>query len=394
MKTLFVLGRQPKIGLAELESLYGPDRLTAVGSSLASIDDSPEKVNFIRLGGTIKLCRILAEFKTDQSPLESRLRQYIVEELLALHYAKVNFGLSTHENTSLGSNQLKRLGLSIKQELKNKYAQPSRLIISQSNTLNAAQIIHNGLAGSKGYEFVVAETNSSTIIAATVQVQDIDSYSLRDYGRPRRDMRIGMLPPKLAQIIINLSVGNNEKRNLILLDPFCGTGVILQEGILAGFGVYGSDLNPQMIEYTSDNLKWLIEKYGLTSSKVKVELADATSHQWNGSFDALASEVYLGRAYSSPPSPGNLSNNISDTNTIIEKFLINLSPQLPSGFRCCLALPAWIGSNDKLHRLPLLDHLEKLGYNRLSFEHVKDEELIYYRPAQFVGRELLVIVKR
>jgi hypothetical protein len=35
-------------------------------------------------------------------------------------------------------------------------------------------------------------------------VQNIDGYSERDYGK-NRDMQIGMLPPKLAQIMINIS---------------------------------------------------------------------------------------------------------------------------------------------------------------------------------------------
>lgn len=60
-------------------------------------------------------------------------------------------------------------------------------------------------------------------------VQDIESYTARDQARPMRDARVGMLPPKLAQIIINLALSNNDITEV--LDPFCGTGVVLQEGI-------------------------------------------------------------------------------------------------------------------------------------------------------------------
>jgi hypothetical protein len=39
-------------------------------------------------------------------------------------------------------------------------------------------------------------------------LQDFESYSKRDYGRPARDPRTGSLPPKLAQILINLAEPN------------------------------------------------------------------------------------------------------------------------------------------------------------------------------------------
>jgi len=47
----------------------------------------------------------------------------------------------------------------------------------------------------------------------------------------------------------------------------------------------------------------------------------------------------------------------------------------------------------RIRHLPLLDHLEKMGYNRVSFEHASAEELVYYRPDQLVARELLVITR-
>lgn len=71
---------------------------------------------------------------------------------------------------------------------------------------------------------------------------------MRDYGRPARDARVGMLPPKLAQIMLNLSV--KDEKSGTVLDPFCGTGVLLQEAALAGFDFIGSDIEPRMVEMT------------------------------------------------------------------------------------------------------------------------------------------------
>jgi len=50
-------------------------------------------------------------------------------------------------------------------------------------------------------------------------VQDINAYTKRDFGK-KRDMDTGMLPPKLAQMMINIA--NNGKQEITsLYDPFC-----------------------------------------------------------------------------------------------------------------------------------------------------------------------------
>ena len=95
------------------------------------------------------------------------------------------------------------------------------------------------------------------IIARTKKVQDITDYTDRDRNRPKRDAYVGMLPPKLAQIIINLASGNNQIAGKRLLDPFCGTGVIPQEALLMGFDVYGTDIEQKMIDYSQINIEWL-----------------------------------------------------------------------------------------------------------------------------------------
>jgi tRNA G10 N-methylase Trm11 len=63
-------------------------------------------------------------------------------------------------------------------------------------------------------------------------------------------MNIGMLPPKLAQMMINLSLGNT------IYDPFVGLGTVLIESVHMGNNrVFGSDLNPRMVTTANDNLK-------------------------------------------------------------------------------------------------------------------------------------------
>jgi len=232
-------------------------------------------------------------------------------------------------------------------------------------------------------------------LARTVAVQDIDSYTLRDRGRPKRDARVGMLPPKLAQILINLAVGPTPPAaEQIILDPFCGTGVVLQESLLMGYSVYGTDLEPRMIDYTGENLDWLNGKFTLGDTEMRIETGDAARHEWSPVPDFVVGETYLGRPFTTKPAPDVLAQTVSEVNLILKKFLKNIHEQLPAGTRLCLAVPAWQIAPDRFRHLPLIDQMSDLGYNRVRLEHVRDDQLLYYREDQTVARELLVITRK
>ena len=71
-------------------------------------------------------------------------------------------------------------------------------------------------------------------------------------------------------------------------------------------------------------------------------------------------------------------------------FLKNIVPQLPSKTRLCIAAPCW-SIEGKTYHLPVIDELDKLGYNRKKFAYVQTSQLIYRRDTQITGRELLVL---
>ena len=64
MQSLLVLGRQPALGLAELESLYGAAKLRRVGDKAVVVDVDPCLLAFDRLGGSVKFCKILTTSDT------------------------------------------------------------------------------------------------------------------------------------------------------------------------------------------------------------------------------------------------------------------------------------------------------------------------------------------
>lgn len=395
-----VLGRQPALGLAELESLYGASSVSLISDQIAGLSLPADQVDFKRLGGSTRAAEVIAEVPSKLwKDVEKQLAKSIAAIATDMPEGKLRIGLSAF-GIPVTPAKLNASGLTLKKILRPKTNRSIRLIPNPELELNTAQVLHNQLTGPTGVEMLVIATGrGTTLLARTTAVQNIDSYTTRDRGRPMRDARVGMLPPKLAQIIINLAARDAAPAGNVVLDPFCGTGVVLQEATLMGFSTYGTDLEPRMISYTDKNLKWLRdlpENSALASTEedCKTEVGDATAHTWNPVPAFVAGETYLGRPFTEQPSAEMIAQTVSEVNLILKRFLQNLAPQIPSGTRLCLAIPAWQTRPNQFKHLPLIDQIEDLGYNRTRFEHVRDTELLYYREDQFTARELLVLTRK
>ena len=380
-----ILGRQPALGVAELEQLYGASSVRWFSDSSAIVD-SP-KFDFNRLGGTQKAGRVVAELSGDWRKVSMRIvREYTLA--WADHQGKITLGLSAYGFTAT-AREVQKTGIILKSKLKEKGVS-LRLVPNAEPALNTATSHHNklGLSDNHVELLVVRAGNGKVVVAESVGAQNITDLASRDQARPRTDSFVGMLPPKLARMMVNLT-GVASGR---LLDPFCGTGVLLQEAALLGFDVYGTDLSEKMVRYSTENLDWLTNRYSL-DSKVVIEQGDAMTHAWVGSLDAIATETYLGQPFSAPPSPAKLTEVRGNCNHIISEFLKNIAPQLDDGTPLCVAVPAWRDTMGNFTHLPLVKNLGKLGYKQIELQHVTAEQLLYYREDQVVARELLLLTK-
>lgn len=416
MQSLLVLGRQPEIGIAELESLYGPDKIIPLRPSAVIVNVDPCLLAFDRLGGSVKFCKVLTEVDTVKwNEIENFLVSVSPDHSKSMPAGKMLLGISAI-GYPVSAKHIQKTAITIKQSVR-KTGRSVRVIPNVESELSSAQVIHNKLTSPNGWELVIIRSGQKSVIAQTIKVQDIEAYSRRDQARPARDAKVGMLPPKLAQIIINLAVGllpaeaaqsvcdippdqpipATHYKDTLILDPFCGTGVIIQESLIMGYDCLGSDNDPRMIEYASKNIDWLnsLNRTPLKSgAKASFELGDATSHSWSKKPTIIASETFLGKPLTSIPNDQVLKAIMGECDQILRKFLINIAEQIDKDTRLCLAIPCWNHQNNRFSHLPFLDSLEVIGYNRLSFKHSEARDLIYFRSNQVVARELLVITRK
>lgn len=399
MNTLCVLGRQPDISLAELESIYGSEAVFPHTDSTALLHAHPSPQMITRLGGTQKIARHLSSMNAASwEDIDHYLEQSLPLQLQSIHSeSKINVGISLY-GMKIPLKTLQQSSFRFKKALK-KAGHKVRIIPNKHLELSSAQVFHNELASDKHFELIISVSKGGDVhFGKTIAVQNIDAYTARDQQRPKRDAKVGMLPPKLAQIIINLahpSPDANKKDDATpfdIYDPFCGTGVLPQEALLMGLSALGSDLEQRMVDYSSENLDWLLRTFAIDNARYRTIQADATDASFEP-MSSIACETYLGRPFSGAPTPSVLKKVVQDVNTIHTLFLKNVARQTSPGFRMCIAIPAWKTKKGFVH-LPMLDSVDKLGYNRVSFVHSNNDELIYHRPEQVVGRELTVLERK
>lgn len=394
MKYVAIAGRQPLISLAEIQALYD-NAARLVGKKLVFFEineDGEENISpdVNRLGGSLKLGKF---FDTDFSKLAKFLATAHPE-------GKITLGISDFSKQKK-SGLAKQKSMELKRNLA-RMGRSARVITSNEPEISSATAHHNQLGEKAGcFEIFLIDRE----IYLSLGTQNITAYTERDQARPARDAKVGMLPPKLAQILINLCGKLPEEARV--LDPFCGTGVVLQEAAIMGYVPYGTDLNERMVEYSKKNLSWLFNEHNQKRFKIlpdliqkkdqilnAISVGDATSFTWEGEIDAVAFEGYLGAPMSKPPVDIKFKTEKAKCREIAIGFLKNITPQIKSGTPVVMALPAWLRENGKYAGLNILDEIQEMGYNFEKFQDLSQSDLLYYREGQIVAREIIVIRKR
>lgn len=380
---LFITGNHHELSRAEITSLLPAASIIVDEKNILIIETDTEISNeYIHtLGGIIKIGFV---HKTSSS-----LHANEILPLLPAETHKTIFGISFYPETKQNAYLAKKIGYEIKNIMKER-GQSSRLVNTKQATLSSVTVEKNKLL-TKGAEIIIIKHENTYFYATTLAVQDFEQYSLRDFGRPSRDDRSGMLPPKLAQILINLSGPNNSKT---LLDPFCGSGTILQEAMLMGYKkIIGSDISSQAISDTKHNLQWLQHTFPIQND-ISIQLYESsiqnlqkTMHETD--IHKIIFEGYLGPTL---PHAGRINKIITELTELYAETFKIFEQLLEKNGIIVAALPAWSIENKK-YFLPI----EKIITPSLKQKNMPGQTprhtFIYSRPYQTVQREIFILTK-
>ena len=372
-KYIAILGRQPELGLIELESVLGVEALQPFGRTAALLNQSVAIDNF---GGVVRLAEVLY-----LGPAVDAKALPIDTAALPMSESKTPFAVSLY-GLQATRRYAEVVGLALKKRLKERGS--VRLVQPRGGlAVSAAGLKHNQVL-EKGFELIVVVAKQQMVVARTIGIQDVDAYAARDYTRPARSAKVGMLPPKLAQILVNTTHGS------AVSDPFCGTGVVLQEARILGRSVAGSDLSAEMVEATRTNMAWLEDQRTDLGPVFGVALADAREVRLPAGA-AVVTEGYLGANQTTYPTPAALKALRAELRPLYLESLQNWARQLDPGTELAVCVPAW-RVKGHWEYLEIIDELPHLGYTRKSFAHTATP-LLYARSDQVVGRQLLLLRK-
>ncbi len=410
MKYIFHLGRIPALSIAEIQAVFKKIKIDYSINFINSkvlILDVKNKIDFNdllpQMGGTIKITEILGECESLDETLEKTISS--IKELNEKRSSKKIIGYSIYFTQNEDKNKALKILEGIRKkftEIKKSSSQNLNIRIvhpDKSMQLNSASVFKNKMI-KKGAEFNFLFLDNKVILSKTIAIQDIESYSERDYDRPKKDAKIGIMPPKLAQIMINLA---QIKKGEVILDPFCGIGTILQEALLNDYKVIGSDANGDQIVNSKKNLEWLSGKYILEHPDYKVfqsDIRSITKKIKRNSIDAIVTESTLGPIYEKAPSQVEIRHNYNRFVKMYTGFFQIAKLILRKKRRIVITIPAYKIRNDKYITAPFIDRLEKIGYSVVSpldqefiTEDIKitgRNSIIYDRPNQIVAREVII----
>ncbi len=414
-KYFFILGSNPTLSMAELSAVF-PHAPAFIANQDVLILDLAEKIDakqlIARLGGTIKI----GEIRGGERPFTPTADDEIKKQIFKLFdlnniKGKFKFGISCYGSAKFN---IKPLGMELKKYLRNKNI-TSRWVTCRgesrfAQSLSSVVVEQNKLVD-QGLEIVLIKTDNKILIGKTLAVQPFKQLSFRDYGRPARDDYAGMLPPKLAQIMINLaspgSLASKLEAKLQILDPFCGSGTILTEAMLMGYtNLIGSDISTKAIEDTKNNIKWIKQNFQFSIFPPKADQPLADNFQLFNtsveklinfikpqSVDAIITEPYLG------PQRGkiNFGQTINQLNDLYSQSLKIFKQILKPTGRIVMVWPVFNFGNQLINLTPALsgfkiinplpDYLVKNAVIKLT----KRNTIIYGRPGQKVWREIVVL---
>jgi len=203
-----------------------------------------------------------------------------------------------------------------------------------------------------------------------------------------------MLPPKLARMMINLA-GLPLNKDKVVLDPFCGSGTVIQEAAILGAGkILGSDYSNNAVQSSLANIEWLKERRAL-SSKFVVEQVDVRElANWvpAQSIDLIVTEPFLGNPVRGQIPNLQIQKRQAELAELYTAALEQFGQVLTPDGRVVIIFP-FIDEN----RLPLPKNLQKLFEIDSILEGVADIKrggIDYKRPGQKLGREIFVLRKK
>lgn len=387
-----------------------------VGSSVV-IFETPTEVapsHLATLGGTVLLAQ---EIPTPHASLEM-VPQTLCDAVSSVK-GKVTFGLRC---IGLPPVRVRTLYRACKDALRHT-GRPCRYIGNERQPAHSALLRDSGvLDGHHGIELVLIADKEHLWLGKTIAAHNPTSYAKRDIGKPARDMRAGILPPKLAQVMLNLGewlLRETLEKELksqvsglkspMVWDPFCGSGVIPVECLLRGWLPLASDSSQKAVDACKRNIEWLRRTFALPAAKIPsavtkhnalkpLDFSTFRDDRLRSGPTLIVTETSLGPSLRMRPTKQEAQKLRTENEKLQIAFLRAVTSALP-GIPIVCTWPVWYLRTGPLFLEKVWKELEKLGLEALLPPETPATSplrptLLYRRPDQYVAREIVLLHRK
>ena len=352
----FQLWREWKLSVAEIVNFFPESNIIFSGSwvlILGNIEKSYLQENFYKLGWTIKI------FELDFFANIEDIYESILETALNTEW-KFKYSLNLFWEKSL---KLENILKKTKNLLKNKSISARYFNKDDWKNLSSAQILGNSIL-KKWFDFNIINLWNIFYFGKTLEVQDIDAYSKRDFSK-NRDMQVGMLPPKLCQMMINIWKESKDCESKNVYDPFVWLGTVLIEALNMWIPqVFWSDLSEKMVDESRKNISDFISKNLLKNISFKIEKLNAkfineSEILQKEKIDLIVTEWYLWEIMTKKNiSLDRINKQKESLLSIYSKFFENLA-KVDFSWKIVICFPFWELNGKFIYFNEILEILNK-----------------------------------
>ena len=257
-------------------------------------------------------------------------------EILALETNNFNYSLSLYGFEEYFEEAYEFFSTIIEHHLKKEFSSSLKITLKHPKPTSLVRYMKR--AGFYDFSIIKSKSFKDLIyFCKTEGAYDISLSKNKYEKRPFVDETIGT-SIRIAKLLINLA---GVKPGNIVLDPFCGLGTILQEALLNGCNVIGSDISDTRVLQCKENLKWISKKFNLKNefhifqSDVKKILTKLKLK----SIDAIVTEPELGPLLKKLPNEKEARKIITNLISIYSPFFKIASELLKPNGRLVIILP-------------------------------------------------------
>ena len=225
---------------------------------------------------------------------------------------------------------------------------------------NGTEVLTKEIVSREIIDFILLRRGEKSWIGVTCFIPDTQQFQQRSNERPVVSADIA-ISSRLAKLLVNLA---GVKKGQTVLDPFCGSGTILSEALLAGASCIGVDRDRGRIQNAQRNLEWVTKARNIPPERYTLSAGDATRPETFtdslDSVDAVISEPIFLPPIDHAPSTEKARKLIRNSSRLYSEGLYSFTPVVKRGGRVILVTPALRTSADKEVSV-LLENVEEVG---------------------------------